>query len=572
MKELCKFLGVKKILTAIFISIVFMACTLLEVFISYIIKNSVDINNESWINDFMGYVPYLLIITCVYGIFKLVSAKTSVSYAGKIIRNSKLKYARLIQDSRLMDIRDHETGELYTYVHENIASSEETFKLLPSAIAAPFILCFTLIIFFVFNWKVTLVCLITIPVPTLLFNVVNKPIQKKTSENIANVGKANETLKSTIRGLDVIKTNRVIECFTGKYNGQLDTIRAKDLEIERAKAKTVPFNFFLRAFPQFLIPIYISYLAFKGECSIGLLPAFGLLVANVFNPIDVMLRFSMKLRETKAYILNLKKLDSLEPERVGGTVPGFACLSDGRREPIVSFRNVGFKYKDKKVLEDVSFDIEANNFVAIVGESGSGKSTIIKLLEGLFDGYEGSIKVFGEDLRDIDHKKMREKIAVMSQNAFLLSDSVRDNLLYGVSGYSDDSIKRAVERANLSEVIDKLPEGEDTVLTERGMNLSGGQRQRVALARTILKDAPIIILDEATSGLEPSSVSCIMDTIRELKKDHTIIMITHDIQMASESDKIILLKDHSVGSVGDHRTLLEDDYYNSLYNMQQSIG
>ena len=151
MKELCKFLGVKKILTAIFISIVFMACTLLEVFISYIIKNSVDINNESWINDFMGYVPYLLIITCVYGIFKLVSAKTSVSYAGKIIRNSKLKYARLIQDSRLMDIRDHETGELYTYVHENIASSEETFKLLPSAIAAPFILCFTLIIFFIYK-------------------------------------------------------------------------------------------------------------------------------------------------------------------------------------------------------------------------------------------------------------------------------------------------------------------------------------------------------------------------------------------------------------------------------------
>lgn len=566
MKSLMKFLKTKNIFFAILIAMFFLTSVMIEVIISYIIQKRVDMNSVEGVFGFQKYVPVLIFLTVVYGVFKYVASKLSVSYAGGIVKECRLHKVSSMQQSKIQEIRSYEVGELYTFIHENIASLEETLKLFPATLAAPFMLAITLLVFFWFNWKVTLICMITIPIPSFLFNTVNRPIQKMTAENIENTGKANDTLKSTIQGLDIIKTNRIFYVFANKYSNQLDTILRKDMDIEKAKAKTIPFTFFLRVFPQIMIPMYISYLAYKGECSIGLLPAFGLLVGNIFNPINTILRFNMKSKESNAIIQNLDKLDKLSLERMGGEIPKV------EKKVIAEFDHVFFQYKDKPVLEDISLQIDSNQLVSIVGESGSGKSTLIKLLEGLYDTYQGNIRIFGNDLKTVDLEKMRQQVAVMSQNAFLLSASIKENLLYGVKNCTEEDIRNACKMANLEEVIRKLPNGENTLLTERGMNLSGGQRQRIALARAILRDAPMIILDEATSGLDPMSVQCILHSVHELKKNHTVVMITHDIKMASESDVIILLKDHKVRGVGNHEALLKDEYYQRLYDAQKNMS
>ena len=563
MKVFTNFLGTKRVIVGILISIIFIMTAFVEVAISYIVKETVDITVENWISIFYSHIPLTLGLIVLYGMLRYISNIFSTVFGARLVRDIRIKKTDNLLEGKISEVVRYEKGDFYTFIHENIMALEETVKLFPSAIAAPIVLVFTLIVFFSFSWKVTLVCLITIPIPTVLIGIINKPIQKKTSENILNNGIANETLKATIQGLDIIKTNRIVSLFRDKYKSQLGKIKNKDVEIEYTKAKTVPFNFFLRVFPQCLIPIYISYLAFKGECSIGLLPAFGLLIGNIFNPIDNLLRFNVGLRSAEAIILNLKKVDDIIPERQGGQEPDYTV------EPIIEFKDVCFAYKGKNVLKDLSFSVEPNTMVAIVGESGSGKSTIIKLIEGLYDNYEGQINVFGWDIKSIDLKKLRKKISVMSQKSFLLQDTLRNNLLYGVDEYSEGSISQAIKIANLDEVIQKLPENVNTVLTEDGMNISGGQRQRVALARTILKNAPLILLDEPTSGLDKDSIDCIVSSFKTMRKDHTIVLVTHDIRMATEADQIILVKEHEIKAVGDHKTLLSNEYYRNLYNLQQ---
>jgi subfamily B ATP-binding cassette protein MsbA len=211
------------------------------------------------------------------------------------------------------------------------------------------------------------------------------------------------------------------------------------------------------------------------------------------------------------------------------------------------------------VLDGVSFDIAAGERVALVGPSGSGKTTLASLLPRLYDGVSGQITIDGIDIRDFSLKALRQGIAVVQQDSFLFSGTIRENLIYGRPEATDDELVAAAQAANAHGFITKLPDGYETILGERGVNLSGGQRQRLSIARAILKDPRILILDEATSALDAESEILVQQALNRLMQGRTCLIIAHRLSTVRNAHRILALQDGQIVESGDHETLLARD-------------
>jgi ATP-binding cassette subfamily B protein len=226
--------------------------------------------------------------------------------------------------------------------------------------------------------------------------------------------------------------------------------------------------------------------------------------------------------------------------------------------PHVELKDVSYHYSDSEtdVISNINLDIKAGQKIGLVGPSGAGKTTITHLLLRFADVTGGSILFDGHDIRDITQESLRTHIAYVPQEPMLFHRSLRENIAYGKLDASDEEIERAATLAHASEFIDKLPEGLDTVVGERGVKLSGGQRQRIAIARAILKDAPILVLDEATSALDSESEKLIQDALQKLMKNRTSIVIAHRLSTIAKLDRVIVLADGAIAEEGTHTQLL----------------
>jgi ATP-binding cassette subfamily B protein len=239
--------------------------------------------------------------------------------------------------------------------------------------------------------------------------------------------------------------------------------------------------------------------------------------------------------------------------------------------PTITFENVAYSYPDGKeeVLKNITTSIPAGQKVGMVGHSGAGKSTITQLLLRFSDVTKGSIKIDGQDIRDVSQVSLREHIAYVPQEPMLFHRSLRENIAYGKPGATDTEIEKAAKQANAIEFINRLPHGLDTLVGERGIKLSGGQRQRIAIARAILKDAPILILDEATSALDSESEKFIQDALKKLMTGRTSIVIAHRLSTISKLDRIIVLDDGKIIEDGSHTELLKKKgIYTKLWDHQ----
>ena len=280
-------------------------------------------------------------------------------------------------------------------------------------------------------------------------------------------------------------------------------------------------------------------------------------LGNNFNSVQ----FSFMAIERIFDVLNLKPKIQDKPNAVE--------LKGIQRD--IEFKNVNFEYlKNKPVLKNINLHINKGEAIAFVGNSGGGKSTIVSLIPRFYDIKSGSITIDGIDIRDYTLHSLRQNIAVVFQDNFLFSGTIRENILLGNKNASEEQINQAVKMAYLDEFIATLKDGLDTQIGERGILLSGGQKQRVAIARAFLKDAPIIILDEATSALDNKAEAIVQKAIDNLMKDKTVFVIAHRLSTIQNADKIVVINQGEIVETGTHAELLNipNGAYKALYEMQ----
>ncbi len=248
-----------------------------------------------------------------------------------------------------------------------------------------------------------------------------------------------------------------------------------------------------------------------------------------------------------------KKKDAIQLNQVQGSI---------------TFKDVFFKYEDKMILKNLNLRIEKNEVIAVVGESGVGKTTLVNLIPRFYDVASGSIEIDGIDIRDVTLKSLRENIALVTQDVILFNDTIKNNIAYGVE--SDMArIEEAARTAFAHEFIVKLPKGYDTIVGEKGARLSGGQKQRIAIARALHKNAPILILDEATSSLDSASEMEVQKALENLMKGRTTIIIAHRLSTVMNADRIIVIDGGTIIQEGTHIQLIETEgSYKNLYNLQ----
>jgi ATP-binding cassette subfamily B protein len=304
----------------------------------------------------------------------------------------------------------------------------------------------------------------------------------------------------------------------------------------------------------------------QGTMSLGDFVLVNQFMLQLFMPLSFL---GFVYREIKASLANIEKLFALLAER-----PKIKNGDDARalaiQQGCIDFQDIAFAYHaDRPVFDGVSLRVEAGQTVALVGASGAGKSTLTKLLFRFYDPQCGRIAIDGQDVRDVTLESLRQAIGIVPQDCVLFNDSLRENIRYGRPEASDEAISAAVSAAHLSDFVDTLPDGLDTMVGERGLKLSGGERQRVAIARAVLKDAPILIFDEATSSLDSHAEQAVMQAFRELAGNRTTLVIAHRLSTIVDADQIVVLAGGQVVERGSHNTLLERGaHYASLWQAQ----
>jgi subfamily B ATP-binding cassette protein MsbA len=262
-------------------------------------------------------------------------------------------------------------------------------------------------------------------------------------------------------------------------------------------------------------------------------------------------------------IQKILSADQIIPEHPDAADPG-------RVKGGITFENIAFGYDDEtQVLRDVSFKIEPGQVVGIVGPTGSGKSTVLSLVPRFYDPSGGRILIDGVDVTTFKLDALRTQVGFVLQETVLFRGTIRENIAYGRPGATDDEIVNAAKVANADEFIGRMPHGYDTVVGERGDTLSGGQRQRIGIARAVIRNSPIMILDEPTAALDTESERLVIEGLRQLMKGRTVIMIAHRLSTISEADKIVVLKDGVVAEEGSHGELLSlNGVYAELHRIQ----
>jgi ABC-type transport system involved in Fe-S cluster assembly fused permease/ATPase subunit len=288
---------------------------------------------------------------------------------------------------------------------------------------------------------------------------------------------------------------------------------------------------------------------------------------QIFMPLNFL---GFVYREMKGSMANIEAMFALLRQKATITDIENApqlLLTEGR----IEIENLSFRYQSERpILNNISFKVAAKQKVAIVGSSGAGKSTLLKLLFRFYDASEGRILIDGQDIKTVDQSSLRHALGIVPQDTVLFNQSILENIRYGRIDASDEDVFEAIRMAHLSDFIGRLPKGVDTLVGERGLKLSGGEKQRVAIARALLKQSPIMIFDEATSSLDSASERLILEAIRDIAREHTMLVIAHRLSTIVDADHILVLEHGEIIEQGTHASLLDHNgQYAHLWSLQQ---
>ena len=482
-----------------------------------------------------------------------------------------------------MDIRNHlcehilpqslsyfenrKSGELISRLTNDINATQFGLSILfDSVLLQPMRMVVGFGLAFYFSWKLSIFTFILIPIIIIPVLVFGRKIKKYGKRSLTHLGELTDAMREMFSGIRTVKAFKMEDEEFIEFKTINSRFFKRMMQTVKAKALNSSTTEFIYSLGLATVIIVGGYVISSKTISPGSLGGFVTVTAFlILTSIKKLAKSYGKLQESLSGASRVFELLDQHPTITDN--PDAIELKNINNE--IAFNNVNFAYDTIPVLKDINMTVQKGQIIAIVGESGAGKSTLLDLVPRFYDTTNGSIKIDGTDIRLIKRDSLLDQIAIVSQQTFLFNRSFKENILYGRRDASTEEIQDAAKAANIHKYITKLPKGYETVVGEQGVKLSGGQKQRVTIARAILKNAPILILDEATSSLDSESEKLVQEALDNLMKGKTTFVIAHRLSTIRHADRIIVLKKGCIIETGTHDELIDrEGEYKKQYRIQ----
>jgi ATP-binding cassette subfamily B protein len=476
-----------------------------------------------------------------------------------------------LQRLSLRFYEDKQTGQLMSRVINDTDLFEQLISHAVPDIAVNVITLFGVTaVLLNLNWRLTLLTMIPIPLLVVAMRIYARYVRPAFRERQKELGDLNALLNDNLSGIREIKAFTREDEELMRISHGIDRYRRSLLKALKLMATFQPFVTFTSSLGTLIVIYFGGRLAFNQVLSVADLVAFFLYLDLFYQPVRGL---SDAWEQIQSSLAGADRVTDLLAEAPELQSPPGAVTLNGRVKGAISLENVSFSYTEGiPVLENISLEIPAHHVIALVGPTGVGKSTLVSLIPRFYDVSAGTIRLDGQDIRQVNLESLRRQVSIVLQDVFLFHGTVRENILFGRPDASEPEVIEAARIANAHDFITALPEGYDTLIGERGVKLSGGQKQRLSIARAVLKDAPILILDEATSSVDTETELLIQQALERLMVGRTTLIIAHRLSTVRNANMIVVLEGKQIAEKGTHARLLANKgLYYRLYNVQKQL-
>ena len=518
--------------------------------------------------DLLNNILLIIGAALLSGFFTFIMRQTIIVTSRLIEFDLKNEIYQQYQRLSLNFYKKNKTGDLMNRISEDVSKVRMYFG--PAIMySMNMLVLFVVAIVKMYNIDVTLTNYTLLPLPVLSVSiyVLSRIINKRSTVVQQYLSKLTANAQETFSGISILKSYGIEQNAIAEFGSLSVTAKEKNINLFKAQALFFPLMILLIGLSNILV-IYIGGLRYiAGEITIGVIAEFIIYVNLLTWPVATVGWVTSIIQQAEASQKRINEFLRIEPE-IKNTVE-----TDTEITGDIEFKNVTFTYDDTNItaLKNINFHVKEGETLAIIGKTGSGKSTILDLIGRLYDIDEGSIIINKQEIDQVNLSNLRDSIGYVPQEAFLFSDSLKNNIKFGKEDATDEEVIEAAKNAQVHKNIIKFNQGYDTVLGERGITLSGGQKQRVSIARAIIKLPKILLFDDCLSAVDTETEEKILKNLNKITKGKTTIIVSHRVSSAKNANKIIVLEDGEIVQQGTHDTLIDiDGYYKHLYLKQLS--
>jgi len=543
-------------------------------------KGTFDVvkNNLFWqVSEMMGHyggqstlliVGVALVITTLLKVAAMYMAfYTMIPIRTGVVRDIRNMINRKITELPLSFFSEERKGDIIARVSGDVNEIEASImSSLDMLFKNPILICIYLIVMMMISWQLTLFVLVLLPLAGYVMGQVGKKLKRRSLLGQTQLGMLMSQIEETLGGLRIIKAFVAEQKIQQRFEQMNDLFRRTTNRIYRRQQMAHPMSEFLGTLTIVIILWYGGTLILSNHSAISasIFIYYLVIFYSIINPAKDLSKSIYAIQKGLASVERVDKILDAQSHITSPANPKPVALNEA-----IEYDDVWFRYGDEWVLKGVSLRVEKGRTIALVGQSGSGKSTLVDLLPRFYDVEEGSITIDGTDVRDASLGNLRRLMGNVNQDAILFNDTFFNNIAFGVAHATLEEVQEAARIANAHEFIMATADGYDTNIGDRGGKLSGGQRQRVSIARAILKNPPILILDEATSSVDTRTEGLIQEAMNNLKHGRTSFVIAHRLSTIKNADVIFVMNDGDVVEQGTHEELLAaGGFYAGLYNSQ----